>query len=51
MDVAVLANIIDIDDIGVGEDGGGLGFVAEAFEEVGIEAGMAVRDLNRDAAI
>ena len=46
----VLAPVVDGDDVGVGEVGGGLGLAAEALDERLAGGELAVEDLDRDLA-
>ncbi len=47
----VLAEVVDRDDVGVVQRGGGQGLLAEAGEEVRIATVLGAEDLDRDVAI
>ena len=47
----VLAPVVDVDDVGVAEVGGGLGLAAEALDEVGVDRELGEQDLDRDLAV
>ena len=49
--VLVLAEVVDRDDVGVVERGGGQGLLAEAGAEVRIATVLGAEDLDRDVAI
>jgi hypothetical protein len=50
MDVGVLADVVDGDDVGVGEVGGGLGLAAEAGYEGAVAGVLFAEDLDGDYA-